>query len=158
MYTDASKPMILRFKHADSIHAAPTLAKWMISAGKELLQCSDLLIPVPLHWTRLLQRQYNQASLLVSSLANETGIPGHNEILVRNRYTPSQGQRSMLQRQRNVSGAFVVHHKGKSLINGKNLLLVDDVYTTGATVGACTKALLKYGAKNVDVLTVARTS
>ena len=157
VYIDASKPLVLRFKHADSIHAAPTLAKWMVNAGRELLESADLLLPVPLHWTRLLLRQYNQAALLVNSLASETGIPGYNDILTRNRYTPSQGRRSTLQRQRNVSGAFTVGYRGKPLINDKSILLIDDVYTTGATVNACAKALLKAGAKNVNVLTIART-
>ncbi len=156
IYTDASKPLILRFKHADGIHAALTFGKWMANAGKELLDNADLLLPVPLHWTRLFTRRYNQAALLVNSLAQETGIPAYNDILTRNRYTPSQGQRTPRQRKLNVSGAFNVAKKHQQLIVDKRLLLVDDVYTTGATVNACAKSLLKHGVAAVDVLTLAR--
>ncbi len=156
IYNDTSKQLILRFKHADGTHAAPTFARWMARAGSELLQKADLLIPVPLHWTRLFLRRYNQAALLVNALSKETRLLCHNRMLLRSRYTPSQGHLNRKEREQNVKQAFIVPKKYQEYLSHKKVVLVDDVYTSGATVNACTKALLKHGAKSVNVLLLAR--
>lgn len=114
----------------------------------------DLILPVPLHSKRLRWRGFNQSVLLARQLSRAYGIPLHPYILSREKETPPQTQLSEDDRRRNVRGVFSVH--GKEVIKGKNLLLVDDVYTSGATVNECSRALKQAGAKEVYVLTLAR--
>jgi ComF family protein len=155
-YEDASKDLILRFKHADRTDAAPAFARWMARAGDGLLAEADLVAPVPLHWLRLFMRRYNQAALLASALAGLAGKPAVNDLLIRRRRTPSQGGLGAAARRRNVAGAFAVHRRHRHQVVDKRVLLVDDVLTTGATAVACSAALLRAGAAAVDVLTLAR--
>ena len=112
---------------------------------------------MPLHKKRLVKRGYNQASLIAQKLALEFNKVYLSHALVRIRYTPSQGHMSFEQRKKNVSGAFKVHGKFKDKLQGKSVLLIDDVITTGSTINACTKELLKANVKSVCVLAVART-
>ncbi len=153
-YDDHGKQLILRFKHADRLDMAPTLARWMARAGAELLADADVIAPVPLHWSRLFARRYNQAALLANGLAALTGVPAAPRLLARQRRTVSQGSMGRAQRLKNVRRAFSV--RDPALVDGRSVLLVDDVLTTGATVGECTRALLAAGATAVDILTVAR--
>ncbi|NQU59318.1 MAG: ComF family protein, partial [Rhodospirillales bacterium] len=155
-YDDASSPFILTFKHADRTEAASAFARWMARAGGDVLESADLIVPVPLHWSRLFRRRYNQAALLGQSLSALSGVPTIPDLVVRKRATPSQGRFSPSARRRNVSGAFAVREKYSRNIAGKRIVLVDDVLTTGATASAVTKALLKAGAGAVDVLTLGR--
>lgn len=155
-YDDFGKGLILRFKHADRTEMAPALARWMARAGAELLDEADLIVPVPLHWTRLFGRRYNQAALLALALGRLTGLPVVPDLLLRRRRTPSQGGLGREARRRNIRGAFATApHRGNALA-GARVVLIDDVLTTGATTGACARALLAGGAEAVDVLTVAR--
>lgn len=153
-YDEHGKPLILRFKHADRLDMAPTLARWMARAGAELLADAELLAPVPLHWSRLFARRYNQAAVLANELARLSGRPAAPRLLERRRRTPSQGSMGRSQRRNNVKGAFAV--RDAKTIAGRSILLIDDVLTTGATVGECARVLLAAGAAAVDVLTVAR--
>lgn len=154
VYDDGSRDLVLSFKHADRTASAPTFASWMARAGAELLGEADLVIPVPLHWRRLLARRYNQAALLSRLLARQA--PGRHapDTLVRRRATPSQGHMSPSARRRNVRGAFAV--RGRERVAGRRIVLVDDVYTTGATAAECARVLRRAGASAVDVLTLAR--
>ncbi len=155
-YDDASKPLILGFKHSDRTHAAPAYAAWMARAAAPMLAEADIIVPVPLHWTRLVHRRYNQAALLALALGRIAAKPAVPDALVRRRRTPSQGLLRRLGRFRNVAGAFAVHPGRQSRISGRRVLLVDDVLTTGATVEACARALRSAGAAAVDVVTLAR--
>jgi ComF family protein len=155
-YDDASSSFILTFKHADRTEAASTFARWMARAGADVMMDADIIAPVPLHWTRLFKRRYNQAALLGQQLSRLSDIPTIPDLLIRKRRTPSQGRLSPSARRRNVSGAFQVRPKYAPAIAGKRVLLIDDVLTSGATVTACTKILLKGGASAVDVLTLSR--
>lgn len=155
-YDDASKDFILAFKHADKTDTTPLFAKWMMMAGRDLIEAADVLIPVPLHWTRLFNRRYNQAALLAQALGKLSNRPVCADALIRHRRTPSQGHMTQKARARNVNGAFRVAPKRLEGLNGKRVVLIDDVYTTGATVHATTKVLLRSGVANVDVLTMAR--
>jgi len=155
-YDEASRSPVLAFKHGDRIDAAPAFGSWLARAGAELLDNADMLVPVPLHRSRLLSRRYNQAALLAQATGRACGTAVSPDLLVRTRRTPSQGRLSASARRRNVAGAFAVRDGRSESIQGRNLVLVDDVLTTGATAEACTGALLRAGAANVDVLTLAR--
>ncbi len=155
-YDDASRAPVLAFKHRDRIDAAPAFGGWMARAGAELLEHAELLVPVPLHRTRLIRRRYNQAALLAHAAATASGVKAAVDVLLRTRRTPSQGRLSPPARRRNVAGAFAVRSGRAELIRGRHVVLVDDVMTTGATAEACTRTLLRAGAAAVDVLTLAR--
>ena len=155
-YDDASRGLILGFKHADRTHGAPAFARWLARAGGDLLITADVIAPVPLHWSRLLARRYNQAALLALGLAKLSAKQAVPDLLIRRRATPSQGRLSRAERLRNVAGAFAVRPSRLAAARGRRVLLVDDVLTTGATVSACAKALRRAGAASVDVVTLAR--
>lgn len=162
LYDDASKDLVMKFKHGDATHLAPIFAAWLEYANTRsqynLLSHTDLLIPVPLHWTRLMKRHFNQASLLGNALSKRTGISIAHDILNRTKATKSQGHLSRDDRLKNVSGKFSVSPKKQDIIKGKVITLIDDVYTSGATVTACAKTLKSAGAKEVYVLTLARVA
>lgn len=155
-YDDASRGLILGFKHADRTHGAPAFARWMARAGAELLLTADVVAPVPLHWSRLLMRRYNQAALLANGVAASAGKRSVPDLLVRRRRTPPQGKLSRAERLRNVAGAFAVRPSRLADVRGRRIVLVDDVLTTGATVGACAAVLRRAGAASVDVVALAR--
>jgi ComF family protein len=156
-YDEASKAPILAFKHADRLDHVPAFARWLMRGGRVLLDDSDVIVPVPLHRRRLWSRRYNQAAELARALAQLSGKPACNRVLERARSTPSQGEMVSAQaRRRNVQGAFAIDTKAKPLVCGKNVLLIDDVLTTGATVEACARALKRSGARKVHVLALAR--
>lgn len=155
-YDDHSRHLILAFKHGDRTDHAPAFARWLERTGAELLQQADIIAPVPLHWTRLFARRYNQAALLALALHKRTGIALAADLLTRTRRTPSQGKLGPSARRRNVSGAFRLTEKYSAAIKNKRVLIVDDVMTSGATATAASRALLKGGAAAVDVLTLSR--
>jgi ComF family protein len=152
--TKTAARLVLGLKHGDRTHLAPAFGRWMYRAGGEILAGADLLVPVPLHWTRLFQRRYNQAALLAQAIRSAGGPPVAADWLVRRRRTPSQGHLGPAARERNVRGAFVVR-AGRSFA-GKRVVIVDDVLTTGATVEECARVLRRAGAASVGVLTLAR--
>ena len=156
VYDDASRDLILRFKHADRIDGAATFAGWMARAGAELIAAADVIAPVPLHRWRLVRRRYNQAAVLAKAIARERGKLAVPDLLVRRRATPSQGHLGRSQRQRNVAGAFAVHPGRRQAAAGARILLIDDVLTTGATAEACVRTLRSAGANAVDLLVLAR--
>jgi ComF family protein len=153
-YDPDSRRLVLALKHGDRLHLAPALGRWMRRAGAELLAEADALVPVPLHWTRLFARRYNQSAVLAQAIRADGGPPVAVDWLIRRRRTPSQGKRNWAARQRNVQGAFAVR---RDAVTGKRILIIDDVFTTGATVGECARVLRRAGAAQVDVLTLART-
>jgi ComF family protein len=153
-YDDASRSLILRYKHADQTASTPPFARWMARAGAELLAEADLIVPVPLHRWRLFLRRYNQAALLANALAGLSGVHCRPDLLRRPWHTPSQGGLGRRQRRENVRGAFRLQ-RGEA-VKGKRVLLIDDVLTTGATCEECARTVLAAGAEAVDVLTLAR--
>lgn len=156
-YDDASRALLLGFKHGDRTDCAPSFAQWLARAGAMLLAEGDVVIaPVPLHRWRLLKRRYNQSALLALELGRLTGRPVLPDLLIRRRATPSQGGLSAKGRVRNVEGAFALNPRWRDRVKDTRILLVDDVFTTGATVGECARALRRGGARAVDVLTLAR--
>ena len=155
-YNEHSRDLILGFKHGDRTFAAPAFARWMVRAAAGLINDADLVVPVPLHRLRLWRRRYNQAALLALIIAKLAGKQAVPDLLVRKRATPSQGRLSPPQRRANVRGAFAVRPQRRARLIDKRVLLVDDVMTTGATVSASARVLLRAGAAAVDVVTLAR--
>ena len=130
--------------------------RWMARAGRELFEGADAFIPVPLHWRRLWARRFNQSAALAEEVSGLTGIPVRHADLKRVRATVQQVGLSKAARAENVQGAFGVPAESKGNIAGRRIILVDDVLTSGATVDSCARALLRAGAKQVDVLVFAR--
>lgn len=155
-YDENSREIILAFKHGDRTEAVRAFAPWMARAGSDILQDNDLIVPVPLHRWRLLRRRYNQAALMARALSRLSGLPWHANALLRTRPTPAQGHMNQAERDDNVRDAFALHPRHRAKLQDRRILLVDDVYTTGATARACARALIHGGAKSVDVLTLAR--
>jgi len=154
VYTPQSKDLILRFKHTDNIHCAPLFGEWMARLVNHIE--NPLCIPVPLHWTRLFMRTYNQAGLLAQNIAKYNAWTYAPSLLSRKRRTPSQGLLSKKERIKNIERAFIVPMRQKRKLLDRTVILVDDVFTTGATLTACSKALLKGGAKEVHAVTLGR--
>jgi len=153
-YDRNSRHLVLGLKHGDRTHVAGAFGRWMHRAGTDVLAGADLLVPVPLHWTRLFQRRYNQAALLAQAIRSAGGPQVAADWLVRRRRTPSQGHLGPAARERNVRGAFAVRRSRD--LAGKRVVIVDDVMTTGATVEECARVLKRAGAAFVGVLTLAR--
>jgi len=143
-------------KYGDRLDLAPTMGRWMARAGGELLADADALVPVPLHWRRQWARRFNQAALLAQIIARTNGRVVAHGALKRVKATPQQVGLDKSERAHNVQGAFRVPAAGRAEVAGRKLLLIDDVLTSGATIDACTRALLRAGATSVDVLVFAR--
>lgn len=155
-YDDHSRHMILGFKHADKTELARMFGQWMARAGQELTKECDLILPVPLHPFRLIKRRFNQSALLAKALADIAGKPAHMMILKRHRATASQGGLNASGRRKNMAGAFGIPARKRARIENRKILLIDDVLTTGATVNACARTLMRAGAHQVDVITLCR--
>lgn len=155
-YSGVGRALVLAFKHGDRLDAAPALARWLARAGAEILSDADLIVPVPLHRRRLFARRYNQSAVLALAIGKATSRRVAVDALVRVRATPTQGGLDRRARAANVRGAIAVRRL--SDIRGRRIVIVDDVMTTGATVGVCATALVKAGAVSVDILTLARVT
>jgi ComF family protein len=156
LYDDASRDLILRFKHADRPDLAALFSRWISRSAKALIEQADAVVPVPLHPLRLLKRRYNQAAEIARPLARQAHLAYLPDSLQRRRNTASQGGQSGLGRRRNMAGAFFVPDHKRANLKGRRILLIDDVLTTGATGEACAKALLLAGARSVDLAVIAR--
>ncbi|MCI5060300.1 MAG: ComF family protein [Alphaproteobacteria bacterium] len=156
IYDDGSRDLILSYKHGDQMTHIHTFLPWLARAGGGMLSAADYLIPVPLHRWRLFRRRFNQAALIAAVLGRTVNKPALLDGLERIRATATQGYLRHDERAKNVKRAFRVPPKYQDQLRGKNIVLIDDVYTTGATVQECAKVLLKAGVKRVDVLTLAR--
>jgi ComF family protein len=155
-YDEASREMILGFKHGDKTYTVASFVPMLRQAGREVLEAADVLVPVPLHPYRLIRRRYNQAALIAQALAADSGLSHWPAALRRVRSTPTQGHLNAQERRKNVRKAFAVNPAFAGGLKGRRVVLIDDVYTSGATVHECTKVLQKAGVAGVDVLTVAR--
>ena len=155
-YSGVARQMVRGLKYQDRTDLAPWMARWMQRAGAELCAEADVVVPVPLHWRRFFGRQFNQSAELGRALAHLTRRPFAPSALRRVRQTRQQVGLERREREENVRAAFRVPPEAEIQIAGRRVLLVDDVYTTGATVRAVARALKRGGAGAVDVLTFAR--
>ena len=149
-----ARTLVHRLKYSDRSELARPIGRWMARAGGDILAEADLIAPVPLHPMRLWRRRFNQAAMLAREVAHETGKPCEPAALLRVKATPSQVGLSRTQRAENVQGAFRVAERAQ--VRGRNVVLIDDVLTSGATVNAAARVLLRAGAGRVDVLVFAR--
>lgn len=156
LYDDASRDLILQFKHADRTDLSPMFCAWIGRAAADLLADADAIAPVPLHRGRLFRRRYNQAAEIARPLARSHGLTYLPDTLVRKRAGESQGGKSGAGRRRNVTGLFIVPDRARAAVAGRRILLIDDVMTTGATGEACARALLAAGASVVELAVIAR--
>src|SRR5436190_2792142 len=155
-YDDVARTLVHALKYQDRTDLAPAMGRWMARAGQELLGEADILVPVPLHWRRGWSRRYNQSGALARVISRQTGVKLASEALRRVRATEQQIGLSRTQRASNVQGAFKVAPERAADIEGRRVVLVDDVLTSGATTDACARALLRAKAAQVDALVFAR--
>ncbi|MFK7874508.1 MAG: ComF family protein, partial [Paracoccaceae bacterium] len=155
-YQDLGRRLILGLKHSDRQDVAVTVMPWMTTAARDLIQDDTILAPIPLHWSRLMKRRYNQAALLSQNLGLKLARTSIPDLLVRPRKTAPLDGVSVAERFDRLAGAIEMNPKRTSRIAGKPVLLIDDVMTSGATLSAGTHACLNAGASRVDVLVLAR--
>jgi ComF family protein len=155
-YDDVARTLVHALKYQDRTDLAPTMGRWMARAGRELLADADMLIPVPLHWRRAWQRRYNQSAALGRAIERQSGVRLRGDLLERVRATQQQVGLSRTQRASNVQGAFKVSPDRQPEVQGRRVILIDDVLTSGATLDACARALLRGKAAQVDVMVFAR--
>jgi len=151
-YEGVLKNLIHLFKYENKFGLAKPLADLLIDLVPKDIDC---IIPVPLHFEKLQERKYNQSALLAKELSQKLRLPLFLNVLKKKIKTPSQTDLSKTQREKNILGVFSVENENK--IYAKNILLIDDVYTTGATVQECQKVLLSHRAQKVFVLTLAKS-
>ena len=154
-YGPVVKQLVHAFKYHDRHDARRMFGRWLTVAGAELIREADVVVPVPLHRWRLLSRRFNQSAILAKEVARAGRIPFAPMALVRTKHTPPQVDMPAEERRSNVAGAFAVPAGARRLIEGRRVLLIDDVITTGATCNAAASALLRAKAARVDVLALA---
>jgi ComF family protein len=155
-FDETARTLVHALKYGDRLDLAPIMGRWMANAGRELVAGADALVPVPLHWRRQWTRRFNQSALLAEIIGKTSGVRVAHAALKRVKATSQQVGLGRSERALNVQGAFRVPAAAKAEVAGRRLVLVDDVLTSGATTEACTKALKRAGAGNVDVLVFAR--
>lgn len=157
-YQGTMRDLIHQFKYHDNHELSDLFATWLERAGAELLHDCDLLIPIPLYRWRLWQRRFNQAAMLSYALANLTGHDVVCDTLIRTKKTKPQVGLTSKERERNIQGAFQIRQENQKKIANKTILLIDDIVTTGVTANTAAKVLIKAGAANVDLLSLASVS
>lgn len=156
VYKDNGRALVLALKHGDRMDLARPAAGWMARAAADILRPDVLVAPIPLHWTRLFKRRYNQAALLSARLAGLAGLEHCPDLLTRARSTGTQEGRGRDGRFANVQGAFRPTKSQRARLKGRHILLVDDVMTSGATFSAASETCLGAGAASVRVVALAR--
>lgn len=158
LYQGTGRRLVLGLKHGDRHDIVRPAAEWMAKAAAPMLKPDCLLAPVPLHWMRMIKRRYNQSALLTRALARITGLDHCPDLLIRNRRTPSLDGASRDQRFATLRAAITAKPTHRHRLAGRDVLIVDDVMTSGATLAACSEACLAAGAAQVFVLVLARVS
>jgi ComF family protein len=158
LYRDNGRNLVLALKHGDRLDLARPAAAWLLRAAHPILRPGMMVAPVPLHWVRLFTRRYNQSALLSRALARVAGLDHCPDLLIRRKSTGTQDGRSRDGRFENMDGALAVHPRRMKGVEGRHVLLVDDVMTSGATFAAAAEACMASGAVGVSVLALARVA
>ena len=158
LYDGNARKLVLALKHGDRIDLARPVAEWMARAAQPILVPDMMVAPVPLHWLRLIKRRYNQAALLSGAVARLAGLDHCPDLLQRRRSTGNQDGKTRDGRFANMAGAITPHPRRLHLIEGRHVLLVDDVMTSGATLASAAEACIAAGASGVSVLVMARVA
>jgi ComF family protein len=158
LYDGNAKSIVLRLKHADRTDLARPVGKWLAEAARPLVDPNTIVAPVPLHWFRGLRRRYNQSILLSRRVSNLLDIDHCPDMLQRRLATRKLDGMNAKERSAVVSGAITLRDRCRQKIEGRPVLLIDDVMTTGATLTECTKACLAGGASQVSVAVLARVA
>jgi ComF family protein len=154
VYAGKGRALVLSLKHGDRTELARGAGAWMHRRARDLIGPESLILPVPLHRWRLLKRRYNQSALLAQDIARRTGATFDPFLLVRHRETPSQEKKSADERFANVTGAISLAGD----VAGRHVVIVDDVFTSGATMTACAAVLREAGATRITSLVLARVA
>lgn len=158
VYGGAGRQMVLALKHGDRLDLVGPMGQWLAQAAGPLLEPGMVIAPIPLHRLRLIKRKFNQSALLSQQVAKRAGLEHIPDLFERPRATPSQEGRSREERFANLEGAIRVTPRRAEAIRGRDLLIVDDVMTSGATFAAATEAALAAGARRINVLALARVA
>lgn len=155
LYDNNTKKMILNFKHYDATEFTKIFAYWMYRIAEFYIKDADLIIPVPIHFLKRLNRLFNQSELLARELSRLTNTKYAPDVIEKTKETPPQEELDAKKRRKNLNGVFQISKKAESIEN-KNIILIDDVFTTGSTINECAKVLKQHGAKKITALTLAR--
>ncbi|MEN8934364.1 MAG: ComF family protein, partial [Planktotalea arctica] len=158
LYKDRGRRLVLALKHGDRHDIVRPAGRWLAQAARDILREDVVIAPVPLHWTRMVRRRYNQSALIAQAMARHLSAPYCADLLKRDRATTKLDGKSREARFAEVSGAITVQAKRSAQIEGRSVLLVDDVMTSGATLAACAEACLIAKAREVCVVTLARVA
>ena len=158
LYRGQARRMVLALKHADRTDIAAPAARWMLKAARDIVAPSMVAVPIPSHWTRLVRRRYTQSALLANEFAHFAGIDLVSDALIRARFTQLQDGKGRDARFANLAGAIQPHPRRGAALAGRDVLLVDDVMTSGATLAAATRACHAAGARRVSTVTLARVA
>ena len=158
LYRETGRKLVLALKHGDRQEIAKPAALWMAAALRNCLEDHTLIAPIPLHWTRMIKRRYNQSALLARALGRHLDRPHLPDLLERAKKTPSLDGKTREERHAILRDAIRVTVKRRHNIVGRPVLLVDDVMTSGATLSAATQALQAAGSGPVRVITLARVA
>ena len=156
LYRDNGRKLALALKHGDRQDIVRPASVWMARTAQPLLTSDMLIVPIPLHWTRLLKRRFNQAALLAQAVSKEVALSYCPDVLTRPAPTPTLGGLGRDARHQTMDGKISVHKGRNAVIADRDVLLIDDVMTSGATLSAATQACHAAGAANVSILVLAR--
>jgi len=156
VYRGNGRKLVLSFKHGDREDMAEPLAEWMVQRGRDVISADAIVVPIPLHWTRLVRRRYNQAALLSKWVARLAKVAHAPDALRRVKRTRSLDHLSPEARAKALENAFAIHPRWQAGLKGAQVLLVDDVMTSGATLTEATQVLRRGGVASVHTLTLAR--
>lgn len=158
LYEGMGRKLTMALKHGDKHEIVHPAALWLSRAARDILNPNAIVAPIPLHWTRLLKRRFNQSALIAKEFAAKNEMPFLPDLLVRHRKTLSLGGQNADERFETLNGAIGVHQKHAQTIQDKPVLLIDDVMTSGATMTAAAQACLDAGARDVSSLVLARVA